>query len=176
MRAPYGTKVWAGPIVYSFALLGTCLLRNETARPWAVVLLIVSAVLAVLLWGAQNWISAFPPDATARALVNHRNSFYSGGVTVAMLLVLAADLRYAVTPNKTFGLAGILWITGIGLLLCAAFFHSHSLSVRSTASCPFRRLAWEIALLAGCSFWHRGCAGLCQSPLELRYWCLPGAI
>lgn len=38
-----------------------------------------------------------------------------------MLLVLAADLRYAAAPNATFGLAGMLWIAGIALLLCSAF-------------------------------------------------------
>jgi hypothetical protein len=49
MRAPYGPKVWAGPIVYLIALLGTWLSANESARPWAVLLLIASAVLAVVL-------------------------------------------------------------------------------------------------------------------------------
>jgi len=47
MRALNGPKVWAGPIVYLIALLGTWLLANEGARPWAVLLLIASAVLAV---------------------------------------------------------------------------------------------------------------------------------
>jgi hypothetical protein len=51
MRAPYGPRVWAGPIVYLIALLGTSLLANENARPWAVLLLIASAALAVVLWG-----------------------------------------------------------------------------------------------------------------------------
>src|SRR5436190_23322736 len=51
MRASYGARVWAGLIVYLIALLGTLLLANESARPWAVLLLVVSAVLAVVLWG-----------------------------------------------------------------------------------------------------------------------------
>ena len=67
--------------------------------------------------------------------------------TIAMLLVLAADLRYAAAPTETFGLAGILWIAGIALLLCSAFFGSHS--VWGVSSAP--RLpcwpTWEIALL-----------------------------
>ena len=121
MRALYGPRVWAGPIVYLIALLGTWLLANESARPWAVLLLIASAVLAVVLWGRQNWISAFPSDATARTHVNRSRLFYLFGVTIAMLLVLAADLRYAAAPSETFGLAGILWIAGMALLLCSAF-------------------------------------------------------
>ena len=148
MRAPYGPRVWAGPIVYLIALLGTWLLANESARPWAVLLLVASAMLAVVLWGRQNWISAFPSDATAPTRVNRSRLFYLFGVTVAMLLVLAADLRYAAAPSETFGLAGILWIAGIALLLCSAFFGSHSLWGVSSAPRLPRWPTWEIALLA----------------------------
>ena len=148
MRAPYGPRVWAGPIVYLIALLGTWLLANESARPWAVLLLVASAVLAVVLWGRQNWISAFPSDATARTRVNRSRLFYLFGVTIAMLLVLAADLRYAAAPTETFGLAGILWIAGMALLLCSAFFGSHSLWGVSSAPRLPRWPTWEMALLA----------------------------
>ena len=120
MRAPKGHRVWAGPIVYLIALLGTWLLANESARPWAVLLLIVSAVLAVVLWARQNWLPAFPSDST-RTHVDRCHLFYLSGVTIAILLVLAADLRYAAAPSETFGLAGVLWIAGIALLLCSAF-------------------------------------------------------
>src|SRR5260370_38799074 len=78
-------------------------------------------MVAVVLWRRQNWITAFPSDATARTRVNRSRLFYLSGVTIAMLLVLAADLRYAAAPTETFGLAGILWIAGIALLLCSAF-------------------------------------------------------
>ena len=148
MRAPYGPKVWASPIVYLIALLGTWLLANESARSWAVLLLIACAVMTVVLWGRQNWIPAFPSDATTPTGVNHSRLFYLPGVTIAVLLVLAADLRYVAAPNETFGIAGFLWIAGIGFLLCSAFVGSNSLWGTSRA----RRLAhwptWEIALLA----------------------------
>jgi 4-amino-4-deoxy-L-arabinose transferase-like glycosyltransferase len=148
MRALYGSKVWADPIVYLIALLGTWLLANESAWPWAVSLLLAAAVLAVVLWGRQSWIPPFPSDATTQTGVNRSQSFYLLGVTIAMLLALAADLRYAMVPNETFGLAGILWITGVGLLLCSAFFGSHSLSVVSSPPRLARWPSWEIALLA----------------------------
>src|SRR6476660_3780339 len=148
MRAPYGSRVWAGPIVYLIALLGTLLLANASSRPWAVLLLVVSAVLAVMLWGRQNWISAFPSDAIARTRVNRSRLFYLFGVTIAMLLVLAADLRYAAAPSETFGLAGILWIAGLALLLCSAFFGSYSLWGVSSAPRLPRWPTWEMALLA----------------------------
>jgi 4-amino-4-deoxy-L-arabinose transferase-like glycosyltransferase len=105
-------------------------------------------MLAVVLWRRQNWISAFPSDATARTRVNRSRLFYLFGVTVAMLLVLAADLRYAAAPRETFGLAGILWIAGIALLLCSAFFGSHSLWGVSNAPRLPRWPTWEMALLA----------------------------
>jgi Dolichyl-phosphate-mannose-protein mannosyltransferase len=147
MRAPYGPRVWAGPIVYLIALLGTWPLANESARPWAVLLLIASAVLAVVLWRRQTWIPAFPFDATTPAGVYRGRLFYLLGVTIAGLLVLAADLRYAAAPSETFGLAGILWIAGIALLLCSAFFGSHSLWGVSSAPRLPRWPTWEMALL-----------------------------
>jgi hypothetical protein len=144
---PY-TAPGFGPdlIVYLIALLGTLLLANESARPWAVLLLVVSAVLAVVLWGGQNW--AFPSDVTAPSGVYRRRLFYLLGVTITMLLVIAADLRYAAAPTETFGLARILWIAGIALLLCSAFFGSHSLRGVSSAPRLPRWPMWEIALLA----------------------------
>jgi Dolichyl-phosphate-mannose-protein mannosyltransferase len=148
MRAPYGTKVWAGPIIYLIALLGTWLLANESARPWAVSLIVISAVLAVVLWGHQNWIPAFPSEATTPTHLNRSRLFYLLGVTIAVLLVLAADLRYAAAPSETFGFAGIFWIAGIALLLCFAFFGSHSLWRVSSASILPRWPTWEMALLA----------------------------
>ena len=148
MRALCGPGVWAGPIVYLIALLGTLLLGNESARLWAVLLLVGAAVLAVVLWGRENWISAFTSDATARTGVNRSRLFSLFGVTIAMLLVLAADLRYAAAPTETFGLAGILWIAGIALLLCSAFFGSHSLGCVCSAPRLPRWPTWETALLA----------------------------
>jgi hypothetical protein len=66
-----------------------------------------------------------------------------------MLLVLAADIRYAAAPTETFGLAGILWIASMALLLCSAFFASHSLWGVSSAPRLPRWPTWEMALLAG---------------------------
>jgi hypothetical protein len=120
-------------IAYSVALLGTLLLANERARPWAVSLLIAAAVLAVLLWGRQEWISAFPPEVTSRIDERRSQFFYLLGLVAALILVLEADLRYAAVPNETFGLAGILWLAGIGLLVSSAFLWSHSVAVASSA-------------------------------------------
>jgi 4-amino-4-deoxy-L-arabinose transferase-like glycosyltransferase len=80
-----------------------------------------------------------------------------------MLLVLAADLRYAAVPNATFGLAGVLWIAAIALLLCSAFGvlrHARDSSELQGSEreppkggtpnqmSPARWTTWEIVLLA----------------------------
>ena len=160
MPAPCAPRVWVGAIIYLIALLGTWLLASESARPWAVLILVASAMLAVVLWRRQNWISAFPSDATARTRINRSRLFYLFGITVAMLLVLAANLRYAAAPSETFGLAGILWIAGVALLLCSAFFGSHSLWGVSSAPRLPRWPTWEMALLAAVR------PGVAQSSLE----------
>ena len=149
MRALYGSKVWADPLLYLITLFGTLLLANEGTRPWAVSLLIASAVLAVVLWGRQDWIPAFPSDITARTGANRSCLFYVVGVTIAVLVVLAADLRYAAAPNRTFGLAGILWLAGMGLLLFSAFFGSRPVDAPSSALRSIRWPTWEIAVVAG---------------------------
>lgn len=100
MPARYGPKVWGGRIVYLIALLGTWLLANENARPWAVSLLIVSALLALGLWRRQEWIAAFPSDPTPRTDMNRGRLFCFLGITLAVLLVLAADLRYAAATSN----------------------------------------------------------------------------
>ena len=161
MRAPYGSRVWAGPIVYLIALLGTWLLASESARPWAVLVLVASAMLAVVLWRRQKWISAFPSDATARTRVNRSRLFYLFAVTFPMLLVLAADLRYAAAPSETFGVAGILWTAGIAWLLCSAFFGSHSLWGVSNAPRLQRWPTWENG-----AFGRAVRPGVAQSSLE----------
>jgi 4-amino-4-deoxy-L-arabinose transferase-like glycosyltransferase len=149
MRAPYCPSLWAGSIVYLISLLGTFLLANERARRWALLLLIAAAVLAVLLWGRQKWIPAFSNDLSSPTAENRSRFFCLVGVAIAVLLVLAADVRYVAAPNETFGIAGILWLVGMCLLLLSAFLGPHLLGVISNAPRPRRWPTWEIALVAG---------------------------
>lgn len=121
------SNLWCGLITFFASLAGTLLLRNEPAHPWAVLLLICAAVLAVIVWGQQEWIPAFPGDPVAGVLSAYRSHFfYLVGAVSAFLLALAANFHYLVVPNETFGLAGVLWLASIGLLLCAAFVGSQS--------------------------------------------------
>jgi hypothetical protein len=142
------SNFWAGTIVYLISLVGTLLLASERARPWAVSLLIVAAVFVVLLWGGQKWIPASAPDVPSIHGINRRRVFHLLGLGVALVVAFAADLRYAAMADKMFGLAGILWLVGIGLLLVSTFFGSHSLAP-SNALRPSRWPIAEIALVAG---------------------------
>ena len=148
-RAPYWPSLWTGSIIYLVSLLGTLLLANERARQWAVLLLSAAAVLAVLLWGRQKWIPAFSNDVNTPAAVNRSRFSYWITLALAVLLVLAADLRYVAAPNETFGVAGMLWLAGIGLLFFSVFLGSHSLGTLSNAARPGRWATWELALVVG---------------------------
>jgi 4-amino-4-deoxy-L-arabinose transferase-like glycosyltransferase len=103
----------------------------------------------VLLWGRQEWIPAFSNDLNTRTSVNPRRISYWLAPAIAVLLVLAADLRYVAAPDKTFGIAGILWLAGIGLLLLSAFLSPHPSAVHSNRPRPERWATWETALVAG---------------------------
>jgi 4-amino-4-deoxy-L-arabinose transferase-like glycosyltransferase len=148
MRAPYRPSRWAGSIVYLISVLGTLLLANERARLSGVLLLIAASVLTVLLWGRQNWTTAFGSDVTAGASVNRSRRFHLVGFATALIVVLAADLRYYAAPNRTFGLAAILWLAGIGLLLASAFSNSYPLGADSVARSSKRWPTSEIVVVA----------------------------
>ncbi len=162
MRAPYRADLWAGSIVYLISLLGTLLLANERDERWAVLLLIAAAVLAVLLWGRQKWTPAFSNVGNIPTAVNRNRFSYRAALAIAVLAVLAADLRYVAAPNETFGVAGILWLAGICLLLCSAFGVPRlrgSEGKPPEGGTPNRQppkglappqwMGWEIALIAG---------------------------
>ncbi|HSS16050.1 MAG TPA: glycosyltransferase family 39 protein [Candidatus Dormibacteraeota bacterium] len=149
MRFRY-PNVCYGLIAYIASLLGTLLLANELARPWAVFMLISAAALGVITWGRQEWIPAFPLRYSINAIsgFNRSRLFYLLGVISAILVGLGADLRYLAAPNDTFGLAGLLWLASIGLLLCAAFVGSQSASYGTNDPHLTPWTNWEIVILA----------------------------
>jgi 4-amino-4-deoxy-L-arabinose transferase-like glycosyltransferase len=144
----YSNLRW-GLICYLVSLLGMLLLPSETARPWALLLLTSAIVWAVIIWRRQEWTPAFPRQPGARIPGFNPSHFpYLVGVWSAFLIALAADFRYLAVPSATFGLAGILWLAGIGLLLCSAFVGSQA--VDHTNDPNFTRWTiWEIITLTG---------------------------
>jgi len=137
-----------GSIAYLVSLLGTWLLPNELTRAWAVLLLIGAAVLAVFAWRRQKWTPAFPEHSVSRIPSLLRSRLYLLGMLTAFLLVMAADLRYLAAPNKTFGVAGTLWVAGIVVLMCSVFVGSRAADrAKELTLTPWN--PWEVAVFTG---------------------------
>jgi 4-amino-4-deoxy-L-arabinose transferase-like glycosyltransferase len=150
MRVRYYSKLWYGLIAYMASVGGTVLLANELDRPWAVLLLISAAVLAVIVWRRQEWIPAFPRYPVTRVTFFKRSSLIHWfGLLSAFLVALAGDLRYLAVPKETFGLAGLLWLASIGFLLCSSFVWSQSTPDYTNELHLPRWTAWEVVIFAG---------------------------
>lgn len=148
MRAP-GPSLWAVPIVYLISLVGTFLLAGEQARHWAVFLIIAAAVFAVLLWGPQKWAPAFSNNVNGSTGRDRNRLSDWIPIAIALVFALTADLRYVAVPRETFGVAGILWLTSIGVLLLPACFNSHSSGRIPNAPDSRPWATWEIGVLVG---------------------------
>ena len=128
LRIRYYFKLWYGLIAYLASLTGTLLLPNELVRPWAVLLLIGAAVLAVIAWRRQEWVPAFSLYPFSHLTnLNRRPFFYLLGVAGALLIGLTGNLRYLAAPNETFGLAGVLWLASIAFCCALLSFHRNQL-------------------------------------------------
>jgi 4-amino-4-deoxy-L-arabinose transferase-like glycosyltransferase len=113
--------VWPGMLAYSLALLGTFALATNGTRYVGVALLIVAGVLAVLIWGRQSWIPAFPKDIPRQPHASIKeNIWLLAAVAGAGIILLTADLYNAANPNDPFGPAGWLWLLSIALLVAGS--------------------------------------------------------
>ena len=128
LRIRYYFKPWYGLIAYLASLTGTLLLPNELVRPWAVLLLIGAAVLAVIALRRQEWVPAFRRYPFSHLTNLDRGPFfYLLGVAGALLIGLTGNLRYLAAPNETFGLAGVLWLASIAFCCALLSFHRNQL-------------------------------------------------
>src|SRR5947209_8544595 len=99
-----------GVVAYSVSLAGTFLLKNESARGIAELLLIGSALLAVVAWGGQGWVRVISPPKLAQPIVvwDWHLGLRLAGLGLAALTIWQANQAYMLEPNETFGLAGWL--------------------------------------------------------------------
>src|SRR5438067_1959628 len=113
--------VWLGPVAFALSVLGTELLRRESLRPWAVLLLLSAGVVAVLAWSHARWSTAFPADPGPQAHVQTwRRRFALATLIGAVFLSALSHVTFLAAPHETFGAAGSLWLTGIAVLFVAA--------------------------------------------------------
>lgn len=116
--------VWLGAIGFAVSLVGTELLRVESLRILAVLLLVGTGILAVLAWSDSQWLPAFPADrdvgsATLNFTVWRRRSSLTLLAAAVSLLVLS-HVAFLTTPRAPFGAAGWLWVVAIALIIAAA--------------------------------------------------------
>src|SRR5262245_5598020 len=113
--------VWLGLVAFALSLLGTELLRRESLRPWAVLLLLAAGILAVLAWSDARWSAAFPADQGAEPHVQTRRRRFAIATLIGVVFLSAlSHVAFLAAPRETFGAAGWLWLTGIAVVIVAA--------------------------------------------------------
>lgn len=148
-RVGFYWNLWGGTIAFLISLAGTLLLRSESARVWPVLLLIAAAALAVVVWRRHKWIPAFAQHFRRETDLPGRHQLSLMGGLAAVVISVAAGIRYLAVPNATFGLAGFLWLIAIALLLCSVFVRSHPAAACSGEPTAPPWANWEMVVLAG---------------------------
>ncbi|HEX3620246.1 MAG TPA: glycosyltransferase family 39 protein [Candidatus Udaeobacter sp.] len=144
--------VWLGAMGFAVSLVGTELLRAESLRILAVLLLVGAGILAVLAWSDSQWFPVFPENRATGFVTWHvtvgRKRSSLALLAGAVFLSALSHVAFLATPRATFGLAGWLWIVAIALIIAAAVLQS------SAASPGYSRAAglpgwswWEIAIV-----------------------------
>lgn len=128
--------VWLGVLAFAVSLSGFLLLSMDESRNWGVLLIVLSAILAVGAWGSQRWLPPFPfasastgetllPEALSRSPKRYSSSFLWKlvisfvGVDVSAMLVWLADSRLNSVQFEIFGLTGWLWLLSIAILIAS---------------------------------------------------------
>jgi hypothetical protein len=119
-----GTRCMAGYKAFAVSLVGTELLRVESLRVLAVLLLVGAGILGVLAWSDSQWSAAFPTDpeiglAYTRLQVRRRKAALAILAAVVLLFALS-HIAFLTAPHATFGAVGWLWVTAVALIIPAA--------------------------------------------------------
>jgi len=145
--------VWLGAIGFAVSLVGTELLRVESLRILAVLLLVGAGILAVLAWSDSQWSPAFPSDrdvgsATLNFSVWRRPSSLTL-LAAAVSLSALSHVAFLATPRATFGTAGWLWVAAIALLIAAAVLQNRAASSDNSRAAGLLPWSWlEVLILA----------------------------
>jgi 4-amino-4-deoxy-L-arabinose transferase-like glycosyltransferase len=145
--------VWLGPVAFALSLLGMELLRRESLRIWAVLLLLSAGVVAVLAWNSSRWSDALPADwGTSLAetqLQVWRRRCALATLAGAVLLSALSHIAFLAAPRDAFGLAGWLWLTGIAGVIAAAALRpvAYARQNDGEANGPPAWTWWEVAVV-----------------------------
>lgn len=145
--------VCLGTIALAVSLVGTELLRVESLRVLAVLLLVGAGILAVLAWSDHQWPAAFPADpeiglAYTQLQVRRRKAALAILVIVVLLFALS-HVALLAAPHATFGAAGWLWLTAIALIIAAAVLQNRPASSDNSRAVGLPIWSWlEVVILA----------------------------
>ena len=113
--------------------------------------LLTAGALAILAWNDSEWFAAFPmgrqPGVEDRRGV--KNWLASGALAGAVLMLALSHAAFLHAPDKTFGLAGWLWLTEMALVIAAAILWKVACAPVKHFAGPPAWTRWEAALLAG---------------------------
>ena len=145
--------VWLGSIAFALSLLGTELLRYQSLRIRAVLLLLGAGVLAVLAWSDSRWSAAFPTDWVNRLDDAHLQAWRrrSALATLAGAVLLSglSHVAFLAAPRDAFGLTGWLRLAGITGVIAAAALRpvAHARQNNREADGPPAWTWWEVAVV-----------------------------
>src|SRR5437016_2883963 len=145
--------VWLGAMAFALSLVGTELLRHESLRILAVLLLVGAGMLAVLAWSDSQWSPAFPADrglgsAASNFSVWRRRSSLTLLAGAVSLLALS-HVAFLATPRAPFGVAGLLWVVAIALVVAAAALQSSAEPPRESGVEGLSAWSWwEVTIVA----------------------------
>ena len=155
--------LWLGPVAFGVSLVGTELLHLESLQPWATLLLISAAVLAVLAWGDIQWSPAFAGRVDACMPDDSRSRRRPVTLLTATVLVAAlSQLAFLRAPRETFGAVGWLWLMGMVLVIAAAVFSSRAMPLQNNCQNSPAPVwtSWEVVVVAA----------IMVTALALRVW------
>ncbi len=141
-------SIWLGLFALTIGGLGELLLLQEKGLGFGALLLVLAVLLAGIAWGGLRetsslyvgFHSALSPQSSAL-----RSRLL--GILGALALIGGSILAWLTDPGAIFGLQGVLWLAGMGLLLLSCARWYPRTQRESELGPPWTRT--EIALFCG---------------------------
>lgn len=117
------TSIWLGFLSWLCALAGILLVADDTHRHEGVALLLLAGAAAIAAWGRMETPTGHGQVGGTAALFPLSRERVPAviGTAASGAIVLVADIWFTRHQEEAFGIAGSLWLVGMGtLIVCAA--------------------------------------------------------